>query len=95
MGTEPIEEEIPVEIDDFPDDVQETLSIYFRLKDEWDTFNGNYLGKNMTNVRDIFELFDIPKEDHRTVYDLLTMIDLHRSNYIKKVSDQKTAKTPR
>ena len=46
LGTEPVEEEIPVEFEDFCLDVQEALSIYQKLRDEWDYMGGNYIGKN-------------------------------------------------
>jgi hypothetical protein len=56
MGNEPIEEEIPVEFDDFPTDVQEAFLMYYKLQDQWDGFGGNYLGKNYSGIKDLFEI---------------------------------------
>jgi hypothetical protein len=82
LGTEPIEEEIPVEFEDFLLDVQEALGIYQKLRDEWDYMGGNYIGKNYTGLLDILELLDVPVEDRRTQYELVGIIDRHRSQAI-------------
>lgn len=82
LGTEPVEEEIPVEFQDFFIDVQEALGIYQKLRDEWDTMNGNYLGKNYAGLIDLLELLDVPVEDRRTQYELIGIIDMHRSQAI-------------
>jgi hypothetical protein len=82
LGNEPIESEIPVEYDDFHIDVQEALGIYSKLKDEWDTMNGNYMGKSFAGILDIFTILEVPVEDHKTMFNLINVIDLHRSKAI-------------
>jgi len=82
LGTEPVESEIPVDYDDFHIDVQEALGIYSKLKDEWDTMNGNYLGKSFAGILDIFTILEVPVEDHKTMFNLINVIDLHRSKAI-------------
>ena len=82
LGSEPNEEEIPVEYADLCIDVQEALGIYYKLRDEWDTMNGNYMGKNYGGILDIFTILEVPVEDHKTVFDLISIIDLHRSQAI-------------
>jgi hypothetical protein len=82
LGNEPIESEIPVEYDDFHIDVQEALAIYSKLKDEWDTMNGNYLGKSFSGILDIFTILEVPVEDHKTMFNLINVIDMHRQKAI-------------
>jgi len=82
IGSEPIEEEIPVEYEDLLLDVQEALDIYYKLRDEWDTMNGNYMGKNYSGIKDIFEILEVPSEDYKTMFNLIGMIDRHRSDAI-------------
>lgn len=89
LGTEPVEEEIPVEFGDFFIDVQEALGIYQKLRDEWDTMNGNYLGKNYAGLIDLLELLDVPVEDRRTQYELIGIIDSHRSTAIANAKPKK------
>jgi len=86
MGTEPLDEEIPIEFEDFCLDVQEALGIYQKLRDEWDTMNGIYMGKSYSGILDILELLDVPVEDRRTQFELIGIIDRHRS---KAIADAK------
>lgn len=86
LGTEPAEDEIPVDYGDFHIDVQEALQIYQKLKDEWDGMSGNYLGKSYAGILDIFYILEVPVEDHKTLFNLIGMIDGHRS---KAISDMK------
>lgn len=86
LGTEPVEEEIPVEYEDFFLDVQEALGIYQKLRDEWDTMNGVYMGKTYAGLLDILDLLGVPVEDRRTQYELIGIIDMHRS---KAIADAK------
>lgn len=86
LGSEPLEEEIPVEYDDLLVDVQEALSMYHKLRDEWDGMNGVYIGKSYAGILDIFELQGVPVEDRKTLYDLIGIIDTHRS---KAIADAK------
>ena len=89
LGSEPIEEEIPVDYEDLFVDVQQAMGIYYKLRDEWDTMNGNYLGKNYAGILDIFSILDVPVEDHKTMFDLIGIIDAHRS---KAIADKKPKK---
>lgn len=89
MGSEPIEEEIPVEYDDLFVDVQQAMGIYYKLRDEWDTMNGNYLGKSYSGILDIFTILEVPVQDHKTMFDLIGIIDTHRS---KAIADKKPKK---
>lgn len=79
LGSEPIDSEVPVTYDDLLLDVQEALDIYSRLKDEWDTMNGNYMGKSYAGLKDIFDILDVPTEDRKTMFTLIGMIDKHRA----------------
>lgn len=75
MGNEPIEEEIPVELEDLPTDVQIALQIYGMLPDEWDTMVGRYAGKKMQNIKDIFDICEVEKADRRMLLTILLIID--------------------
>lgn len=86
LGSEPLEEEIPVDYEDLLVDVQEALSMYHKLRDEWDTMNGVYLGKSYAGILDIFEIQGVPVEDRKMLYDLIGVIDTHRS---KAIADSK------
>lgn len=88
LNSEPLEEEIPIEYEDLCLDVQNALGIYFKLKDEWDTMNGNYMGKNYSGIADIFTILEVPKEDWKVTFDLIGIIDRHRSEIIRKEKEK-------
>lgn len=90
MGTEPLEEEIPVEFEDFPIEVQQAFAVYKMLRDEWDTMNGVYLGKTLIGIRDILDATEIEPSEQKFIIVLVRMIDYVRSNEInsKKISEK-------
>ena len=59
LGSEPLDEEIPVELEDLPELVQTAFIIYETLRDEWDYMGGNYIGKNQQNLFHIFKLYKV------------------------------------
>lgn len=75
LGSEPVESEIPVEFDDFPMEVQLALSIYRMLRDEWEYINGNYLGKNLNGIFELFEVYEIDRKDKKFYLELIHSID--------------------
>ena len=82
LGSEPIEEEIPVDFSDLPVTAQQAFGIYSKLRDEWDYMNGTYLGKSYAGILDILTLLEVPVEDRKTMFELITIIDEHRSKAI-------------
>lgn len=83
LGSEPIEEEIPVEMEDFPIEVQESINVYFRLKDDWDTMNGVYMGKSYTGLVDILDILEYKKDDRKYLLEWIGIMDAARSKAIK------------
>ena len=82
LGTEPVDSEIPVEIDDFPEEVQEAIAIYYRLRDEWDTMNGTYMGKSYTGLGDILDILEVEKADRKYLLDWIAVMDSARSKVL-------------
>lgn len=82
LGNEPVESEIPVDFDDFPLEVQQAFNAYRMLRDEWDTMNGNYLGKSLIGVKDVLEATEIEQSDQKFIIMLIRMIDNVRSDEI-------------
>lgn len=90
MGNAPVEDEIPVEFDDFALEVQQAFGVYRMLRDEWDTMNGLYLGKSLIGIKDILEATEVEPDEHKFIIVLVRMIDQVRSNEInsKKLSQK-------
>jgi hypothetical protein len=90
MGNEPIDSEIPIEFEDFPIDVQQAILVYRMLKDEWEGFNGLYLGKSFIGLTEILDYMEIDLEDRKLIVQLIKLIDTARANLINK-REQKPA----
>ena len=87
MGSEPLAEEIPVEIDDLASEVQIAMQIYGILQDNWDTMVGRYAGKKLENIRDIFDIWGIEPSDQKVYLQIIVDIDSIR---MQDINSQKT-----
>lgn len=91
MGTEPIEEEIPVDPSDFCQEAQQAFYIYHVLPDVVDGMSGIWYGKNFSGIGDIFKFYKIKEE--REVFDYLSyMIQVSRNAYAKDREQQSKLK---
>lgn len=92
MGSEPIEEEMPVDFEDLAVEIQQCFQLYNCLQDNWDYMGGNYIGKNLNEFWKLIELLAIPREDYKYYYDVVLQIDLVRSKQIQL--EQKSKQKP-
>ena len=93
LGNDPIEEEIPVEIDDFPEEIQEAISIYYKLRDDWDTMNGVYMGKSYTGLGDILDILEVEKVDRKYLLECIAIMDSARSKVLTAQRPRQEVKT--
>ena len=85
MKMEPVPADIPIEISDFPDQVQTAFQIYHVLQDVWEGMSGTYMGKNMTALFDFFKLYEVESHSEQLfVLSLLRQIDFCRSDVLQK-----------
>lgn len=92
LGTQPKEEEIPVELDDLPLEAQTALIIYRILRDDWEGMSGTYMGKNINGIFDIFTAYDVDPRDKKFYLELIHIIDGIRAAEINKKTQEKPAK---
>lgn len=93
LGNEPKDEDIPIELSDFPDLIQQILSIYSILKDTWDTMGGSYLGKDLTILPMLLDCYSIDTKDEiLIVLDIVQYIDLVRYKLISSKQKASTSK---
>jgi hypothetical protein len=92
LGQEPIEEQIPVEVQDLPELIQTCFVVYSLLADNWDPMGGNYLGKDYSLVFRLLELYDVTERSETLLcLDMLQHIDSVRS---KLIADKLKARSP-
>ena len=90
LGNQPKDDEVPVEFEDFPLEVQQALIAYRMLRDEWDSMNGIYLGKSLIGISEVLEATEIDQEDRKFITMLVRTIDGVRIQEIN--NKQKTEK---
>ena len=59
LGQEPDPTKMPLELSDFPYEVQVAFFMFSLLSDRWEGMSGSYLGKFWDNVEYIFKLYEI------------------------------------
>ncbi len=91
LGSEPLDSEMPIEYEDLLVEVQEALTIYHALQDNWDSMNGVYIGKNFVGLLDILTLYEV--EDKKSMFSLLRKLDEARHKAIR-AKIPKPTKTP-
>lgn len=74
LNSSPLEEEIPLEVSDFPYEIIQAWQCYSRLPSKIDSFSGEVLGKDLTMLPTLFDLMGIV-EDRLTVLDFVVLID--------------------
>lgn len=84
LGTEPVESEIPVSYGDLPVEIQQVLQLYGMLQDTWEGFNGIYLGKNLSGIKDFLDILNIDLQDRQLYLVILKLIDKLRVEEINK-----------
>ena len=82
MGTEPVEEDIPIEPGDLSFEAQQALMLFSILPDKIEGMNGIWLGKEFSGIGDIFDFYEI--EDRREVFELLTYIIGQYTTYYER-----------
>jgi hypothetical protein len=75
LGSDPVEDQIPVEFNDFPDEIQLAISIYRLMRDEWEYMGGTYTGKNFNGIFELFDVYNIEQLDKRYYLELIHIID--------------------
>lgn len=74
LGNEPVPEEIPLGVEDMSYETESAVQCYRLLPDNY-TGMGDYLGKNLSNLSNIYELLDIPKYEREYILESIVYMD--------------------
>lgn len=90
LGSEPDEDEIPVEFEDLLYESQQAILLYNYLIDVWvGGMQSFYVGKNLSNIEYIFDIHDIQKGSRLYILEFIILIDKENANTINgKLSRQ-------
>jgi len=92
LGTIPIDNEIPIEIEDLPLQVQQTLNVYNMLQDQWEGFAGLYLGKSLIGLQEVLKFNQLEEDEYGLVLQLIKIVDIIRTDIINIERDKRSAK---
>ena len=93
LGEEPDPEKMPPAMDMFPYEVQMAFFIYSLLQDTWEGMNGMYMGKNLSGLSTLLDIYEI--EDRKTVVYFITAIDRERMTSINEEVKRKNEASKR
>ncbi len=92
LNSAPKESEIPVDTEDLPKEIQVLLGLYDVLLDNWDYVNGNYYGKKMEGITEVFDLYSVPTEDRLYYLKILMAINSAKVSLWHKKQKSKSKK---
>ena len=78
---------MPPALDNYPYEVQLAFFIYSLLQDTWDGMSGMYMGKNMSGLGELLDIYEI--EDRKTVVFFMKHIDQQRGDSINEEVQRK------
>lgn len=95
MGSEPLEEEIPVDRGSLTRDTQLVFMLYDKLQSKWEGMSGSYLGKDLSILPTLFDLYDIEDYEKKYCLDIIPIIDNYLAEDIADKIKQKTKSKPK
>lgn len=93
MGSEPVESEIPLDIDDFPEFVAQVIQMYYMLRDIWDPMSATYMGKDLGIIFRFFDLYELDKEEQKLAITYIGYLDNVRRSILSRNREAKEAVT--
>jgi hypothetical protein len=93
LGSEPIEEEIPIDREDLSIETQLVFHIYDKLPAKWEGYSGQYMGKELNLLPILCEEFDIDKFIRKYAWDIIPIIDSFVAEDIAKKIKSKQPKS--
>lgn len=87
LGTEVVEEDLPLELSDLSFQSQLALEVYNYLTENW--VQTAYLGKNLNGISELFDILDIQGRYQRLlIIKFIKIIDNHVSEKISERTKQ-------
>jgi hypothetical protein len=95
LGSEPVEEEIPITREDLNIDTQLVLSIYDKLQANWEGMSGQYLGKDLSLIPTLIKHYKFNKSLEYYTWEIIPIIDNFVAQDIaQKIKSRQKSKTP-
>jgi hypothetical protein len=73
LGQEPDPTKMPLELSDFPEEVQVAFFMFSLLPDHWEGMSGSYMGKYWDGIEYYFKLYEV--DEPRTIMYIMKMYE--------------------
>lgn len=87
LGQEPDPTKMPLELSEFPEEVQVAFFMFSLLPDHWEGMSGTYLGKYWNGIDYFFDVYDI--ENPRVILYLMKLYESIIVENRAKMSERK------
>lgn len=94
MGSEPIEEEMPVDREDLYWETQMVFRLFDILPSKWEGFSGQYMGKDLILLPVLFKEFKIEKYIRKYAWNIIPIIDSFIAEDVAQKIKRRTKKAP-
>lgn len=93
MGSEPLDSEMPCEREDLADETQFIFALYDKLPARWEGFSGQYLGKELGLLKDLFEVYNLQEYQKLYAWEIIPIIDsIIASDIAQKIKSKSKSK---
>lgn len=90
LGTEPVEEEVPITREDLGWETQFVFYIYDKLPAKWEGFSGQYMGKELLLLPVLFDQYEVEDYIRKYAWDIIPVIDSFVAEDVAKKIKSKT-----
>ena len=90
LGREPDPEKAPLEVQDFPPEVQYAFLIHSLMPDRWDGMNGVYMGKDWAALGSLLDIYEV--ESKKEVVFFIKYIEHYNSQQLNDKAEQQRKK---
>jgi hypothetical protein len=84
VGSEPLEKEMPIELQDLSVETQEVFELYNQLQAIWEGMSGTYIGKDQNLLPMLFDIYDTPLYIKKYALFIIPYIDMHVADDIAR-----------
>lgn len=81
---EPDPAQIPLDFNDFPPHIQELFAIVNMLPDNWDGMSGSYMGKDLSLIPYLFNLYEV-EDEKLSLYIINLIVSINTKVYNDKL----------
>lgn len=90
VGSEPIEEETPLTIDELPYNCQVAIKVFYHCPDNWDGMSGTYLGKRIECLPFLYNLYEVDYPEE--IFTYFKVFEEEYTNYVGTLRKQEAGK---